>query len=82
MIGATIRAVTAYPSRAYEFTPPLFSGFRLVQFLDVCVVLHRTYHCLSPCNFFFFWPLYCLSFELQLLMPLASSYFSPVLMLK
>ena len=61
---------TAYLSEAPEFTP-IFSGVRVVQFLAFCVKLCRSLFVLLS---FFFWSLYCLSFESGVLkIPLVSS---------
>jgi hypothetical protein len=47
---------TAHPSGAHEFTT-VFSGFRVARFVDYWLSF----------LYFFFWPLYCLSFDLRLL---------------
>jgi hypothetical protein len=54
---------TAHLSGAHEFTT-VFSGFRVARFV---------YYCLSFLCFFF-WSLYCLSFDLRLLIRLALWY--------
>jgi hypothetical protein len=61
-------AGTAHSSGTPEFTPG-FSGVRVVRSLVFCVVFFID-HCLS------FWSLYCLFFDLRLLIiPLLSSNF-------
>jgi hypothetical protein len=70
--GATGGAGTAYPTGASEFTPDFSRGSwcSIVVLCVLCFVHHGFYFC--P---FSFWPLYCLSFDLQLLITsLISSY--------
>ena len=66
-----IRAGTAYPSGAHEFTP-VFSGVHNARSLVLCVCFVD--RCLSFCPFFC-WPLYCLSlfYLLLLITPMVSS---------
>ena len=74
MTGATHGPGTAYPSEATEFTP-IFSWVRVIRSLDFCVLFCRSLFVL----FSFFWQLYCLTFELWLLIAsVASSNFSDV----
>ena len=72
-MGATCGVITDHSSEAPEFTPG-FSGVRVAQSFLFCVMFCRS---LFVPLYFFFWPLYCLSFDLRLLLtPLASSNFS------
>ena len=65
--GATSGVRTAYPSRTPEFTPR-FLWVLVSRSLVLCVCF------VDRCLSFFFWPLCCLSFHLQLLItPLVSS---------
>ena len=57
-MGATREAGTAYLSREHEFTLG-FSWVRVARSLVFCVVFCR--------SLFVFWPLFCLSFDWQLL---------------
>jgi hypothetical protein len=67
--GCHCWAETANPSGTPAFIP-VFSGVRVAQSLVFCIVFCIS---LSVCLSFFFWPLYCLSFELRLLItPLVS----------
>ena len=53
----------------YMISSPVFSGVRVTRSLDLCVCFID--RCLSWCSFF--WPLYCLSFDLGILItPLVS----------
>jgi len=63
MTGATSGVGTSHPSGAPEFTNG-FSGVRAAKFLVFCVVFRRSLFVLSP---FYFGKLYCLSFDLRLL---------------
>jgi len=55
MTGVTSGAVTAYPSRAPEFTPTI-SGVHVTRSIVLCVCF------VDRCLSFFFWPLCCLFF--------------------
>ena len=70
---ATSGAGTAYPSEDPKFSPD-FSGVPVTRSLVfLCNVLHIL---VCPFVIFLFWPLYCLSFELRLLItPLVPSNF-------
>ena len=68
--GVISGAGTAYPLGAPEFTPG-FIGVRVTRSLIYCVCLVD--RCLFFCTFSF-WPLYCLFFDLRILIaPLVSS---------
>jgi len=67
--SATIGAGTAYPSGALEFIP-VFSGVHVAKPFVFCVAI-----CISLFIFLslFFWPLYCMVYDLHLLItPLVS----------
>ena len=59
MMGATTVEETAYTILEHSSSPPYLSGVRVAQLLVFCRPL---FVFLS----YFFWPLYYLSFELQL----------------
>ena len=70
MFGATREVGFAYPLTAPEFTA-WFNAIRIAQSVVFCVVFCIVLFVLL---FFFLRPLYCLSFDLQLLItPLVSS---------
>jgi hypothetical protein len=60
---ATCWTITAYPSESPGFTP-VFSGVRGALSLVFCAMFCRSLFVLLS---IFFWPLYCLSFDLRLL---------------
>ena len=67
--GVTSESGAGNPSGAHEFSP-VFSGVRVVRSSVFCVLFLRLL--LVPLSFFF-WPLYCLSFDLRILItPLLS----------
>jgi hypothetical protein len=61
--GSTSGVGSVYHSGAHEFIPS-FTGVRVAQSLVCCGVFCRSLFVLLS---FFLWPLYCLSFDLQLL---------------
>ena len=67
LICALIHLSSAVTCKYYKTAchPQFLVGFVLLKFLVFCVVFYIivTFVCLS----FFFWPLYCLSFNLRLL---------------
>ena len=72
--GATSGAGTAYPSWTPGFIPS-FRGIRVTRSLVLCVMFYRSLFVHLP---FLFWPLYCLSLDLRILItPLVSSTFLP-----
>jgi hypothetical protein len=57
-----------YEYLSWNIVQPVFSGVRVTQSLVLCVCF------VDRCLFFFFWPLCCLFFDLQILItPLVSS---------
>jgi len=55
-------------------SPPVFSGVRFTRYLVLCVMFCRSLFVLL---YFFFWPLFCLSFDLQILITPSVSLNSP-----
>ena len=69
-MGATRGAGTAYPSGAHEFTPGFKWGSCYSIFSYMCMFCRSLFVLL----YFFFWPLCCLSYDIQILIaPLVSS---------
>ena len=62
-MGATTVAETAYTFLEHSSSPPYFSGVRVAQLLVFCATFCRPLFVFFS---YFFWPLYYLSFELQL----------------
>ena len=75
--GVTSRAGTAYPSATPEFTPGFQRGSCSSIFSFICMFCRS----LVVLLYFFCWPLFCLFFDIQILItPLVSSnsYYSDV----